>query len=287
MIKIESVDISSEALSRISDLIRKSEQLAHLVNEISSTSYRDFGNDAFMYDRKNGDDFFPDPACSSLKLQKFYTLGAGGLLFSAAHLAENAVAEKGTYHPYTPLSAGVVCRSVLEYACAASFILGESNMSDKVAKMYALVRKGFTDYSWNTSARSHQFYVNIVEWGKGKQLPNKKFIPSKVAKNIVSIDADPYGYLSEISHGNAVTLNASIISAQENLGFNEQFDYWALAIAYEAVFNLAALYTKIFPSTWEKNLNIHKKYVQVLRSSELINWGPSKPIPDHDNIFDA
>ena len=67
MIKIESVSISDEALLRVSDLIRNSEKLAHLTNEISSISYGDLVGDAFIFDQENGDDFFCGPCMFFIK----------------------------------------------------------------------------------------------------------------------------------------------------------------------------------------------------------------------------
>ena len=60
------VNISDGALLRISDLMRNSEKLAYLVNELDSISYKEF-YDAFMFDKENSDEIFVDPACFVLK----------------------------------------------------------------------------------------------------------------------------------------------------------------------------------------------------------------------------
>lgn len=289
MIKIRAVHLPKEACEKLKDLIKHSLSLSQLLNRIASSDYKTLSSEYEEWDAENGSQALPDPLRNALKMQKFYALGSGGLLHSAAHAASNALVPQGQFHPYTPLATGVIGRACLEYSCAAHYLLSRREGPAKAEAMYRIFEKGMRDYHWDKPGafQGQDHAVEFRKWGKARGVKsNPVFNPANIAKEIVDLPCSPYRFLSDFTHGNPVLLSMSVLSAQEDFGVNLQKDYWALAISYSAALAVIESYLSQLPKAavkeFTKEYKVLVRFHEVIKTQVELSWGPLKEIPDRD-----
>ncbi|MCT2121751.1 hypothetical protein [Dietzia cinnamea] len=287
--EIRAVYLHDASAAWLNDLCRMSADLARFSNElVSGIDFDTLEPGWRAWDDQNGTGALRDPLRNSLKVQKFAVLAGNGLLFSAAHSATNSLVEGG-FHPYTPLATGVLCRSAVEQLLYSHYLLSSIGHEELAARVFKIYSKGIRDYRWsgrNRSGRASLIDI-FAQWAEGRNIPKKPvYDPAGLLNAIVEFDDAPYSYLSDFVHGNPLTTALSVVDAQEDLGFNRQYDFWSLAIAFVVSLSVSKIFAGKYPHVVSgaqlKQLGKFEKFSGTLSLRAVESWGPPKEIPDRD-----
>ncbi|MCX7538147.1 hypothetical protein OS123_06285 [Corynebacterium sp. P5875] len=290
---INAVNLNSSMLDEINTLGENSRNLAYFANCLFSTEYSILHPEYESWDKQYGTASFPDPFRNALKLQKFNSLSANGILHTASHTSRNSLNEPDSYM-YTPFATGVLARSACEMVSGAYRLVEEKEPEKKIAVAASILTRGINDMEWGRKRLDgreellHTF-KNWSDNAKNKTLIPKvrKHNPAEQINRISTLKENPYSFLSDFSHGNPVSVAVSIIDAQEDFGINVQNDFWCLAIAYESSLKLCNLFLEKYPQVksidLDRIINTHNTYLEHIEKLKTQSWGRPKEIPDRDS----
>lgn len=270
------------------DLANKSVALANLVNNFVNVRYDILEPELRDWDRQHGDKNLPDPLENAMKLQKFGMQTANGMLFSAAYAATNSLTEEGP--SFTPLATGSLCRSSVEMNSYSLALLRETEPREKTACTYRIFSRGINEYHWGKTKMEgrQELFRMFSDWAQKQGISNKpKFQPSALINPLIPFVEDAYSFLSDFTHGNPVLIAMSILDAQEDFGFNRQYDYWALATAFTMSLRTFQAFTDSYRHVCpDKTLHKIKEfdaYTSTFSQLAAVPWGTPKAIPDRQN----
>ncbi|NMD95001.1 hypothetical protein HF877_06235 [Rhodococcus sp. BL-253-APC-6A1W] len=180
------------------------------INELSRSLPND-SVDIREYDERMGDTHISDPLNTSHRLLGMYLIGAGDFLYSIGKLV-------GLENPMV-MSPGALARSVMEYSSRAWWIATAPDPDLRALRGHTLIRSGYSDAK-KTGIEdipgSKRIDHTLNSWrAKRPNLP--KVSTPKIANLVEAMLGDQgkrsYNSLSEVAHGNALTLIVSAVGS--------------------------------------------------------------------------
>lgn len=284
----QAVWLRQDALNRHFKFLKIASNFAQSANLVASSVPYDLLRPSYpQFDRIHGVGLLRDPLRHALKQQKFFAIAGYGQLYAAAEHAK-----LHNKQGYTPLSTGTLARSGLEslaYFLYTSLPIPGDDAAF-LEQVYRIYNAGMRGFNWNDKSGARDEIIKIFSnWSSSQGLRAKpKFDPNKIVNPVVTVDEDPYGFLSDFVHANPVLLGLSVIDSQENLNLDVQWDFKAVAILVQigtaALEKFADQYSDQIKSSefYELSSSLGCTANALIAKQEQFGWGDPKPIPDRD-----